>query len=389
LERATAIGTTIPPCPLTSLEMQLVLRQALLPFFANEMSQDVKMTSPYETFLPFICGQNGVSAGSAPLNAPTLFAENVRCSTRRVAILKGGYGRNVLDMVTVLGRLSERPQLGNYTWGTGTLLYLSDPSEVPINLVDCSATVGQTVSYLDLNTKRINDLTTAFNEWQSNLTAVLSSLVPLTPAEGARVLITCSYTNLQIKLEPIPPVPAPPAVTGKSLEKKPSTKHIGRNVDVMRTSQVQAVTGSSYFGELADVRTSSVLPIYDELLPFMRVMILPARTFAEENAQTNISAQQTAFCEPTSFDRSSGNGVQTVGSAYVNIPVEDRHRQMASLDVKSIISGDQDNQIIAAIKELAAKGEGGFFARLADVISDVTGNYWAKTASSVLHKLDW
>lgn len=376
LIQSSSVGVS---CPLTPLQVQIILRQTLVPFFCNEMAQDLTYENQWDPLQPFTVGPNGVAAGRPPMLLPTFLAENIRCVSRITTQLKSRIksSRQVLDLVPILGRFSQRPQLGNYTYtllGNTQNVYSTDPAELPINIIDLSAVVDQTSVFLDVNGRNTTALIMQWNEWIQKLSQVMSPLVPMTPGPGTPCLALNIYTNLQVETE-LPgsdPVPAPSTLQAKKLPFK--KKHYGSSPVNVRQSGVGAVVGSSYFNRVADVRISAQIGILDALAPYIKLFVLPInKAVNQESSSTSFQSIQAWQVEPGFLNRSSALGEPGgVASYNQDVSAEMRHKMMAVIDVKQNLS-DGNNELIENLVHLQKEGEGGFFTAIADLVAGVTG----------------
>jgi len=372
----------IKPCPLTPLQTQLILRQNLLPYFNNELAQDLRFQGPdWVDMLPMTVGPNGVSFGRQAMYVPTFLAENIKCCRRLIHQLNGrGKRAQVLDIVPVLCRSPERAQLANFTYGdSGALLY-DTQVEVPINLIDLSASLNSATVYLDLNSEAYTALVTSWNEWIQTLQTVLSSLVPLSGEGGASALSTVVYTNFQRAIEPpLPPVApqgvqvAGKQVEGKMLEKRGSTKtlHVGGKIPRKNKGVGAApVPGTSYFDSVGDVRMSSSVGFNKHLWSYISLFIVPVSWSDQGFGIAATSPVQSFQCEGTYISRATGNNGAIGGG---NSPsAEERMCLAAAVDVKQVTQ-DGDHILIQQLKDLTTKGEGGFFGSIAGLIGDAFG----------------
>jgi len=120
LENLQTAGQNVTTCPLTSQEVQILLRQALLPLFNNDMFQDLRYeASENVTMLPFTVGPNGAVTGTVDMLVPTFLAENIFCMKSFSATINKKFENSVITWYSVLGRPAptEAPQLGNYILG--------------------------------------------------------------------------------------------------------------------------------------------------------------------------------------------------------------------------------------------------------------------------------
>jgi len=404
LENANSnVLPNVKPCPLTPLQVQLLLRQSLVPFFHNELAQDLRFAGPnFVDMLPMTVGPNGASYGRQSMMVPTFLAENIRCCrriTHKLKTTRGKSDRQVIDVIPILCRSPEKAQLGQYVYGDAlNPLYatgLPPPLvEVPVNLIDLSATELGVTSYLDLNTEPFGALVTAWNEWIQTLQPVLSPLVNLSPAPGVAALSTVVYSNFQRNVvldvplqqngdrvsqpiggngqttKSVPPERS--SIEKRSSNKKNETFHIGGVIPRRRLGAAPAV-GSSYFDTVGDTTISSVLGFNSALYPYISLWILPINWSTTGAQDATPQALQTFQCEATFLDRSSSNnsagliiGANKTPSAY------ERHKLMASVDVKGVTQ-DGNHELIQGLVDLAKRGEGGFFTSVASMIGDAFG----------------
>lgn len=383
------------PCPLTSLQAQILLRQNLLPYFNNELAQDLRFQGPeWVDMLPLTVGPNGVNYGRQSMYIPTFLAENIKCC-RRITHRLGPKGTNpqILDIIPVLCRSPERAQLGNFTYGTtGDLLYAVQPTEVAVNLIDLSAVESSATYYLDVNTEPYAALVTSWNEWIATLQTVLSSLVPLSGEGGACALSTLPYTNFQRTVvapvaEPNEPVTtAGKVVVGKALEKKGSRSKLSVGAVIPRKNKgvgAAPVPGSSYLDTVGDSSTSSLLGFNKHFWSFIGIMILPVSWSDDGLGISATSCVQAFQCEGSSVPRSS-TGLVTGGG---NAPTaEERLNIAAAVDVKTVTQ-DGDHVLIQQLKLLTAHGEGGFFTSIAGMIGDAFGVPEVRSVANAIGKV--
>jgi len=398
-------GTAVVPipCPLTSQQVQIMLRQAILPLFSNEMAQDLRLESPaWIPLLPFVVGPNGIAqgnSGSGPM-LPFFLAENLRCMKRVTAVLKNT--RNPaqpstmeLDIVPILCRPSPAiiPQLGNYTLEAGGTfsLYtvippLPDP-EVPINLIDASCVVGPVTNYLDLNADVQPLLVSSWNTWIQQYSGTLASLVQLSTDRGCAALCVLPYTN-QLRLlspEALPPVQPQGLTTtglspskdvqGKVLKKQGSKKSFGLSIEHLRrrVGAAPAPGSSEVFRHIANAGTSSTLGFTSELWKYLGHWVLPTALTVSPIFESTLAAYMTNVIEPiylpssASFSNFGGTDGQPI------FPLQyDRHLQFAADNVRAYNS-PVESEMEIEFKSLTAKGDGGFFTKIAGIIGESLG----------------
>jgi len=385
MENLSRGGQSVPLCPLTSQEAQILLRQAILPLFDNDVFQDLRYDAAENVvMLPFTVGPNGSSTGNVDMLLPTFLAENLMCMKRFTAQISPKFENSVITWYPVLGRPSpqEAPQLGNYTFGPGTEVYANIVGEIPINLIDASAFVNQGIGYLDFTRTQIQQLKESWNEWITGLTQVLSPLVSLTGRKGIRAL-NCNLNTLYAdRIEAPAPVP-PTAPVGASEKKKVTVKEgpLGTTLGRLRSvAQVGPSPGSSYFALVGERRVTSVEPIKPELWAFLGKWILPVNYSDNTLGQTSAQALQTFLIEPNTLPKSSAGGVGTpLNSAFVVPDSYSRHLTSAQTDAKAFATFTE-NALIRDLMNADEKDRGGFFAGvLADLIGKAVPSF-AETA---------
>jgi len=398
LENANSnVLPNVTACPLTPLQVQLILRQNLIPFFNNEFAQDMRLEGPnFVDMLPFTVGPNGTSYGRPAMLVPTLFAENVRCARRITHTLRGKQGVQVLDLIPILARTPEKPQIGNYVYGQSlSPLYSSPPpgvTEVPVNLIDCSSVVSGVTSYLDLNTEPVTALITTWNEWIQTIQTVLSSLVPLSPAPGAAGLLTCVHTNIQRSITPIVSQEADRisqpiggdsshSLPTRPLARKPSNKEFHVGLPIARKRMGAApVPGSSYFDSVGDTVITSALGFNTALFPYISIFILPVAWSATGLEDSTQQAYQTFQCESIFIERTSAN---TSFSNVMTSTAYERHKLMASADVKNVTQ-DGNTSLVQGLLDMEKMDGGGFFTGIASLIGDMVGVPQVRTVATAI-----
>jgi len=376
-------GQTIVPCPLTSQQVQILLRQAIIGYFNNDMFQDLRYNGPdHIEMLPFVVGPNGSQSATVDMRIPTFLAENIRC----MKSIDCRVGRNQNAIATwypVLTRpaIGAFPPLGQYLWGVNNPLYNVDPAEVFINIIDMSAQQNNATVYLDASRLEIQVLKDFWNEWIADLTGVLSPLVSLTSQHGIRALNCNILTNsVQHSPQPLPPVIPPP----QTISKRKSIEHITSTGVSMQSQRKKLgaapANQSSYFEFVVENEVDSVQIINPALWPYLSQWILPV-DFAEDNINEATSQGVRAFqVEPNKIPRSSAGGIG--GGSGVAISKPDsllRHLNAATVDVKAFATFSE-NALIKGLVDQADRGNGGFFTSL---VSGLV-NTFSPTAANVI-----
>lgn len=387
LENLQTSGQNVTTCPLTSQEVQILLRQAIMPLFNNDMFQDLRYEAVENvTMLPFTVGPNGAATGTVDMMVPTFLAENIFCMKSFSATINKRFENSVITWYSVLGRPApmEAPQLGNYIFGAGIDVYSNIPSEVPINLIDVSAPLGQSVGYLDLTRTQIQRIKETWNQWLTGLSACLSPLVSLSGRKGIRVL-NCNLNTIHVEKLEIPPPPVQP-VAGAQQTKKAGAKPgpIGLSLDRLRVSaQVAPAPGSSYFSTVGERRVTSVEPIPPELWPFLSKWVLPVNFSDNTTGQSSVQALQTFLVEPNSIPKSSAGGIGSPANTAFSVPDSyTRHLSCAQVDTKGFATL-VNNELIQDLISANEHSRGGFFSGLiADMIGKAVPSF-AETAKLI------
>jgi len=368
---ATQPGQTPVSCPLSSQQVQLLLRQAIIGQFDNDMFQDLRYdTADRVHLLPFTVGPNGATSGTVDMLLPTFLAENIRCMKGFAASTSKQYKDAVVQWYSVLARPSpmEFPQLQNYLWGpSNTLLYAVLPGEVPINLIECSAPLNQSTVYLDLSREEIQVLKEFWNTYISYYTNVLSPLVSLTSQGGIHALNCNIYTNA-IQVAP-PPTPTPIAPTTTVLTSRRKSIEGPTSIGVSMSSKRHKVgatpqAGSSYFENIAENEVTSVEAVKPPTWPYLSKWILPV-DFVADQINSGTSQGVRAFqVEPFKIPRSSAGGVGGFSQTPASRPDSlTRHLTAAQIDIKAFATLNF-NELIQGLVVVAAEGRGGFFTSL-------------------------
>jgi len=386
-EALLTFGQPVVPCPLTSQQVQILLRQVMLPGFCNDMCQDLVLGGPeFVDLLPFTVGPNGVSTGKVTMNIPTFIAENIRACCRVTATLdkKGGGAsdNNQIDLLPVLCRPSIRthPQLGNYLYGPANIpLYAINLTETFINLIDCSAMSGSSVVYLDLSRNTLHDIANQWNEWILHYTAVLSPLCSPNSEHGIRAVNTLLYTNHdQEAPDSVPrPVAANLPVTNTKLSRQPSkSKVMGMDVLWMKRKlgAIPDPASPVYFTNVSDKETTAQLSFNPSLWNVLSLWNLPLAYSNGQVQDASPQGWQTFIIEPYKLPRSNVGGLGGIPESGSLWPSAlQRHNDMAVVDVKAFATTSQNNELISELLKLAELGRGGFFTNIASMLGDAIG----------------
>jgi hypothetical protein len=391
---STLTDTPLPSYPLTAQRAQIMLRQALIPYFWNHMGQEVRWSNAttggeVQTLFPFTVGTNGYPGpgtnGSVLL--PRVFTEMIRAISRAEVRIPGrqvagkpGSTREVIDFVPILGRLTDQPIPIQYDLGTENL-YAVDPLEVPIDIVDLSWSDVTSTRYVDVNGEELTAIIDAHNEWINQYSNYLTTLAPIGRERGIGILNTVYYTNVMGVKQRLDASITQPAVatmntpntksTNALLSKKvPSVKKlIGSGVPRHRVGQPTPTAGSDYFAYATDLYMTSSGPIYKDVASYMDIFILPAFCPLSINGQGSIVAYQTYMMEGLRVAKCMNNDPDTVFFSETAPVVLQRHSLLAQADIKTPTSGPKEIEV--QLNSLSETGHGGFFTGLARTLGSV------------------
>jgi len=352
-------GTTFVPCPLSPQEAQLLLRQTMIPVFANYLAQDISLGTDFFPLLPFCVGPNGVPAAAVNMLLPTLLAENIRCSMRRKVNLKAPKGlKSILDIITILGRPANADQLGNYTTvvnGTPTPIYTNKSGEIPIDLIDMSYVSGSTTGFVSPTGETFSKLIADWNEWITRLSGNLSPLVTVASEAGVTALMTGAFTRTQqSEVQP----------NKKGMVKSKSTQKIRLGtVYAPSAVRVDPVT-PSYLDYFTEKETFCNNKTFAVIWKYLSLMILPSALSIVETNTAGTQTWQTFQCLPYYIPANTIAGGTGGGFESVFPTIGSRLRSLAALDVKSD-NQQLANEMISGLVELGKEGRGSFFSSIA------------------------
>jgi len=403
----------LAPYPLTIQQFAILLRQAMLPLFGNEMAQDLRYSEGGTIpLLPFVAMDNGVSitAGvSAPM-FPKFFAEMIKgCARRTTDISPDGSGRLTMDWIPILSGTKDRP-VEAYSWdqdGNPVSVFVVTPgSEVLMSLVDCSLLDGPTVVYCDLNGPQYSLLVDAHNGWITSMQPFLLPATKLSQAKGTDLLASVCMTKI-IRNVPADTVvtiqvPNPPTTTKGGAHQEAKTtatpvvlkvapggspitasyvkqKPIGKGYALVpKAVTIAPAVDSTYYQSLECRAVVSNLPFYAELVKFQSSLITP--WYYNSDPQESVSFIQSVYGEPMklSFGDSVDDNSIVVQSTYPSL--WEQHRRVAELDLKNISSSSvTDAELFLNL--LDEHGEGGFLSTFAKILS--TGSSIANKVASL------
>jgi len=371
------------PYPLSVQQTLLLLRQSLIPFFNNEMAQDLRLKNAgainpgIQVYLPCTVGDNGVSqtvTENSPL-MPAFFVEMIKGASRMtvdIGALKGAPHRLVMDHIPILSvPASTLPT--NYTWdnaGNPTLVYPELPGEVPVSAVDCSAIVGNNTYYLDLNGTEISKYIAAHNEWMTYHAPFLTTLTKLSSASGSPLFSTIFNTQYVCRVDPPAPVADIPSnSSAQKLQKQVSKKSFGVAISAEQVKQILPVpTQGPTFAQKAVLRQQSNIPFLKETVKYSTLAVTPVfEFFSSDSLEASQAYIQSIYGEylkipfaatDVEFVRITSKGAPTLYSL---------HLAAAQLDVKNVTSSGP-TELENLLATLDDTGGGGFLTTLGKIL---------------------
>jgi len=385
-------GTIYPPCPLTPQVVQFLLRQTIIGIFANHMGQDLYLSSSSSslyTMVPFCVGPNGVAFTGSKMQLPTIFTENVRCSQRKIKTLQTKAGQSVFDIVSILARPAQQPQLQNFVAtvaGEPVSIYATDPLEVPTNLIDCSYQSGSAVTYFSPTGALIEEQMGIWNEWITGLSGNLSPLVPFSTEGGISALLTTLFTRSQVNNSDA--IRARRKLEAKTLANSPQVKpkELSREekykmkFEGMRKKVSVVPEDETYINMNIEKETISNQPPTAPVWKYMSLFILPVFLTQAEQDEGSLQTWMVFQVQPYTIPSNTvaggeGNLVPTVFPSIAS-----RLDKFASLDTKAN-NQQQNNEMVEELAEMARQGRGGFFADVAAFL----GNTFVPGTGSAIH----
>jgi len=378
-------GTDYPSCPLSPQVVQYLLRQTMIGTFANNMSQDLYLSassSSLYTLIPFSVAPNGVAFTGSKMLLPTALAENIRCCQRKIKTLKNRAGQeSVFDIVTILARPGQQPQLDNFiaqiSVGEGVTnpqdVYTPDPLEVVTNLIDCSYSSGGGVAYFSPTGALIEKQFGIWNDWITGLSGNLSPLVPFSTEPGISALLSSLFTRSQVNnsdairakkrmSDKAPPTPVKP----KELSRE--EKYVQKFDKLTSKVQVNPVA-PTYLNMNTEKETICNQPPSAPVWKFVSMMILPVLLTQAEQDEASLQAWQVFQVQPYTVPADTiaggeGNLIPTVFPA-----ISSRLEKLAAVDTKAN-NQQQNNELINELVTMGEQGRGGFFADVAGFLAN-------------------
>jgi hypothetical protein len=368
--------------PLSVQQTLLMLRQALIPFFNNEMAQDLRLKNPtgldsaIEVYLPLTVGDNGNSQTlleSSPL-MPCFFTEMVKGATRLTVDVGDGSipGRQVIDWVPVLSHPAPPTVATNYTFdnnGVATNVFRDVQGETYINPIDCSAIAGNATLYLDLNGLEIAAYVDAHNKWMTAHQPFLTALCKLTATAGNPIFSSIVINQIVTRVDPPAPVVAPnTTATAPKMQKRNSIKSFGAGLSAVKAQQVQPIPGpGTSFNQKAVIRQQSNVPFFSEAQKYVSALVCPVVETRSEGFASGSSNIQSIYGEyirvPFASTTSDNINVTSLSAPTLY----QMHLAAAELDQKNATSSQQ-TELEKYVQDQDTEGGGGFLSSLSKIL---------------------
>jgi len=381
----------VPICPLTSWQVQIVLRQAMLDRFCNLYAQDLYLTGGSAgEFVPFCVGPNGNSTEiSQSVLLPFVFLENVRSATRRT-IAVGASRDYVVDYVPILSRNTNIPQLKNFEYQgrTGTTkLYKEDPAEINVSLIDLSYILSGSKQYITATGDSLTRATTHWNTFIKACGNALSELGTIGCEPGISALITTFNTRHTVETPVLLQGIVGGALTSLPLQKKVSTKSLGSKVPSLKEvgAPIPVPGESDQYLNYSATKITSTDPFYASLWRYTSAFVQPC-TYSVLNlsGESTISFQQVFQNEP--FAMSYSDLAPSLMTSFSNfVSINSLCYASALLDIKTNLSAPSEAQV--ELEALAHTGRGGFFTSLAGAIGEGLGIPGAREVANTVGAL--
>lgn len=390
-------------CPLTPQQVQIILRQNLLPVFSNEFAQDLIYSGTNLIDLcPLSVGPNGMSVTKPQMLLPSGLVENIRAVARRVINVNSKSAKEEQDTLPLLGRFPAIPQLGNYLFGASddSLVYTPAPEEeYEIDLIDCSTEVDGNPYYVTLSGKKIDDWTSDWNHWIAHIANNLMPLATIGDEDGIRVLSTSYLTRhvryapppVQVNAVPVPSLQGGKGTVGSPLVKKDKEKDKEkphRSVGYKGSAKLVRAApdvDSDYFKNYKVAATTSIAKFLSPAWKYQSLFVLPVNTADTGGfiGDATISEYQTNAKETYKITETVLDGAANsdLASSDVSPTLLDKHMLFADIMVKSSLASQ--NEMAQDFIELGKLGDGGLFTSLAGMfLEDGLGIRGAKAAAN-------
>jgi hypothetical protein len=345
-------------CPLTTQDVQILLRQAMLPIFSNHLVQDVVLGDSFFPMVPFSVGPNGAAIADSNMLLPTLLVENIRCCARRRLAL--GRNKNVFDIITALSRPVNQPQLSNFAVNgvpTITTVYTPPGVEVFINIVDMAYASASTSGFITPTGAEYSARLALWNTWIQTISGALSPLLVIGAEPGVSALMTGLFTRTQQDNDAFS--------RRKKPERSSSSKEIHLGTPSMQKNLlVGGPIVDTYINNFLEKEVFCNNKTTNSVWNFLQTFILPSALSINQTNTAGTQAWQVFQIQPykiTGPTLAGGLG-GTIDTVFNTI--RSRLEVLASYDVKSA-NQQVPNQFVADILEMAKLGRGGLFASIA------------------------
>jgi len=378
---------SVPVCKLTSWQVQVLLRQALISRFYNAYAQDLQFwVDQGFTLAPFCKGPNGNTVETFNgMKLPFVFLENIRCATRRTVNVGTESKPLVVDTLPILTRPLFVPQLGNFTYSgrSGPAdLYAVQSGEINVNLIDFSYVDNTGKKYITVTGDALANLQAIWNEYIISLGNALSTLGTVGDEPGISALLT-TFNTRHIYNTPVDnPVPQPTA----QLAKKNSVKSIGSVIPSRKTvGAFPSDPSSSAYLNFSAYALTSTDPFYSPLMRYTSAFVQPCSIGGvRPELSGTLSFQQVFQIEPNRVMYQDIPGQNVLSNAYLT-SIDSICKISALLDVKSQLAAESEAEV--ELKALAETGRGGFMTSLAADIGEKLGIPWVREIADTVGAL--
>jgi len=402
LANSATVGTLPTICPLTSQQVQILLRQAILPLFSNHMAQELS-TLDGVVLTPFCTAVNGYASAGSDMLLPSFLTEAIRTVYRKTTQLSEEYPNYQLDVVPILARSPDILQLGNYTWNAGSYVYAeADPQapEVPIDLIDMSAVLPAVGKVYTLPCCSVNyELLQDWNQFMLKMSPVMAGVSAIGTEHGITCLSSLYFSDFVCPVSVGDPGPVPMPTQGKSGQvptttavptPQPGRKNSVKGKKEYGMPRIKRVgvsigpsLGSTQYGARAMICTSTSIA---ENGPEWKYQRLIPHAYWEANSVGGdffISRRQVFQQEGFKVSHTTQD-INILGgsdAADTSQTVYNMDLAAASLCVRGQLASE--SEVERDIRIMAEKGRGGFLANIAGILGeDVLGIKGAKEFTS-------
>jgi len=399
-------------CPLSSLDVQLLLRQSILPMFNNHMSQTLVMDAHTIQMVPFSVASNGFSdqAGSG-MRLPLFLTEAIRAAQRRVIIPRRNWPNYQVDHVPVLARPANLPQLGNYTYSVGATtydVYSVNVDQQDFRLVDLVAfPPNQGAVYFAATGSALTTLLSEWNKFVTQIENALAGTAHLGTEQGIRALWSNPVTQMNKLLNAgsliittgrnangvasPPPKKNPRAIAGSvppvttiKEEKKVKKERVNIGLPTIAAVNVSLTPEVPVYIEQARTAAVASVPFLSSVWKYSR--LVPSAYIGDSlQLEEYLSRLQTSYGEGFRYNFGQDSKFNFTGTdeEITTISVFSAHDEAADLCVRSPLGGG--SEIEAELMALAETGRGGFFTNIAGFLAeDVFGIKGAKNIAGAV-----